>query len=134
MSVTADMQDVVAAFVASLEANGFSRSDAQIGTGFGDRSVELEAATVVVRITSDRGQWFIELGHREWAEWFDPDVWRACLDDEHPPDEPRSLREQSTYVLDGLARITVVGRSNAPDLLPCLRRAHATRARLRLGF
>lgn len=129
-----DIPDDVAALIATLEEHGFTRGSELVGTGFGDHSIELDRAPIAVRITSDRGRWTIELTHRKWDEWFDPDVWRACLEDRKPPDEPRSLGDQSAFILSNVDRLGEVGRANTADLLPCLRQAHAVRARRRLGF
>lgn len=134
MRMSAETPENVMALVASLEKHGFTRATQHIGSGFGDRSIELDRTPIVVRITSDRGQWFLELAHREWDEWFDADTWRACLEGSDPPDEPRPLDVQSAFLLSNLGRIANAGRSNAVDLLPCLRQAHAVRAHRRLGF
>lgn len=134
MPRSTEIPEDVTALVADFERHGFTRASEHVGTGFGDRTIELDRIPVVMRITSDRGQWVLELAHREWDEWFDPDVWRACLEGSVPPDQPRPLDIQSTFVLSNLGRITQAGRANGADLLPCLRHADAIRARGRLGF
>lgn len=134
MRMSAETPESVTALLASFEKHGFTRATEHVGTGFGDRSIELDRTPVLVRITSDRGQWFVEVAHRDWDEWFDADVWRACLEDSDPPDEPRPLDIQSAFLLRNLGRIAEAGRANAVDLLPRLRQAHAARARRRLGF
>jgi len=71
--------DAVQALVATLESKGFTLA-AQRGDGAVNRLVEIRRGPIGVRVTADRGQWWVELGAAPLIDWFDPDVW-----DELPP-------------------------------------------------
>jgi hypothetical protein len=47
--------------------------------GFGDEQRVWERDGALVRLTRDRGQWWCELSHRGWTEWFDIDLVAGAL-------------------------------------------------------
>jgi hypothetical protein len=134
MAMSTRPPDMLATLVARLEDRYFSIVSDERRDGFGDRVITLSTPPIAVRIVGDRDQWFVELAHEEWDDWFDPDLWRACLDDIAVPDEPRPLVEQSRFVVSELGRIIAIGSAEPGRLLSCLGETRAARSRRRIGF
>lgn len=134
MVVTPQLPDAVAVLIARLEEWGVSTTSEEAQEGFGDRTIVATNPPIDVRLVSDRGQWFIELAHTDWDDWFDPDVWRACLNDNAIPDEPQPFTAQAEFLLEELERIGAAAQTDGDGLLACLRDRRAARSRRRLGL
>jgi hypothetical protein len=119
----------VRALASCLAASGFAVV-ADTGGGPVNRVVELDGPGCGVRITADRGQWWVELGRPPEVGWYDADVWEACLDDRPIGGDPSPLDEQVAFVRRRRADIA----DAAPAIDGCLSRTHARRARARLGL
>lgn len=126
----------LASLTARLESLGFVCDSPDVSESFGDRVVTCEGLALAVRVVSDRGQWFVEVGRVDWDDWFDPDVWRACIEGAEAPPEPRELAAQAEYVALNVERLAAVAAAAAEEteVLTCLRQARAARARRRLSL
>lgn len=128
-----DLPDALAALASRLRAAGFSPVRSARTESFGDRLVVYAKSLLLVRIVSDRSQWFLELGGRDWDDWFDPDTWKACLDRTELSLEPSTTSEQAEFLGNNLGRIIdAVDRNHG--LLECLGEKRALRAKHRLGL
>ena len=127
----AEAPDLIRALVSGLEAEGFALAG-QRGNGLVNRLVELRRGPMGVRVTADRGQWWVELGGQPLGDWFDPDVWEACLDNVPVPMEPSELEVQVHFVRHRWHE--VANRLDSADVARCLDRKRSTRARTRLGL
>ena len=96
MTVT-ELPDPLAALAARLEERGFAVDEQPPSKSFGDQLITFADARLRVRVTRDRSQWSIELGHPAWGDVYDPDIWRAALEGADPT-RPRSLEQQAAYV------------------------------------
>src|SRR3954462_12842279 len=47
--------------------------------GFGDEQRVWDRDGALVRLTRDRGQWWCDLSHRGWPDWFDIDLVAGAL-------------------------------------------------------
>lgn len=121
----------IRALVANLDGEGFTVV-AEQGTGGVNRLLVLRRASCDIRITVDRGEWWIELGCSA-LDWFDPDVWQACLDDVPVHMEPTELDERVAFVLQRWPDVAAA-LDSPQDFAGCLDRARSTRARTRLGL
>ena len=117
---------------AQLEKLGFVCDAADPSDSFGDRVVTYEGPTLAIRLVSDRGQWFLEAGCADWDDWFDPDVWKACIDGDEVPFEPRELAAQVEYVALNVERLAAAAQ--AGEVLTCLRQQRAARTNRRLSL
>jgi hypothetical protein len=100
-----ELPEPLAALAATLEAQGFAVDEQPPNReSFGDQLITFEDERLRVRVTRDRGQWTIELGHPSWENVYDPDVWRAALEGTDPT-EPSTLEEQAAYVAGALDRL-----------------------------
>jgi hypothetical protein len=70
----------LAVLVARLKDLGFVCDATEPSESFGDRVVMCEGPALSARMLSDRGEWYRELAGADWDDWFDADVWRACLE------------------------------------------------------
>ena len=120
-SVPSEVRDLASA----LTAAGFGLS-VEHGSGV----LEFAGPGCRVRVSADRGQWWIELARPPRIDWFDPDVWVACLDDRPIDREPSSLAEQCAFVLERWGEVAAA----SPSLADCLARQRSTRAHERLGL
>jgi len=127
-----EVPEPVSGLVPTLEAEGFELV-AQRGDGTVNRLIELRRGSFGVRITADRGQWWIELGGPDLADWFDPDIWEACLDDVPVEMEPSGL-QQRVDVVRARWREAADRLDSSPEIKECLDRKRSTRARTRLGL
>jgi hypothetical protein len=84
-----------------------------------------------VHLTADRGQWFVDIGRMEWQEWFDADVWSACLSGNDVPLEPSPLAIQVQWIEDQWSSLVALG-TRGP--LECLIAKRRERAQGRLGL
>lgn len=136
MLVMTDLPDALADLADSLTAAGFHVDSSERSAAFGNRVVDFARGPLRARFVSDRGQWFVELRRDTWDDWFDPDIWRACLDDVPVARDPRVLDEQAAYVAAAIERIgeAVAHRFSAHRLRSCLERQRSTRSRRRLGL
>ena len=120
---------VVRELASALSAAGFELA-AEDGSGAVNRVLEFAGPGCRVRVTADRGQWWIHLARPPRIDWYDPDVWAACLDDRPVDREPSSLEEQSTFVLERWEEVAAAG----PGLADCLARQRSIRSHARLGL
>ena len=85
-------------------------------TVFGDAIIVLERDTTQIRLSCDRGPWFIEVRSRRltwtrpgWfgasSDWYSPKIWRAFLEASTPPVEIVPFGVQARWLLEDLSRI-----------------------------
>jgi hypothetical protein len=99
--------DPLGALATRLEQEGFTADERPPDrASFGDQVITFAAADLRVLLTRDRGQWSLELGHPDWGEAYDADIWRAALEGTDPT-EPTTLEAQAAYVSDRLAALRV---------------------------
>lgn len=113
---------------------GFELAAESATDSFGDHLIVLAKSPMKVRLLSDRGQWFIELSCDGWDDWFDPDIWRSCLDDEPVSEEPAALSAQVDYIVRNVSRIMEIAAGSKAGLRACLANQRAARSRVRLGL
>ena len=123
----------LASLAARLEDLGYACDATEPSESFGDRVVMCEGPALAVRMVSDRGEWFLEAGGADWGDWFDADVWRACLEGSELPLDPRDLSVQAEYVALNVERLAAAAEEEG-EVLDCLRQRRAERARHRLGL
>lgn len=133
--MTADLSQAprpIRALAERLSEDGFTLTS-QEGGGVVNRLLEFQRESCSVRISADRGEWWIEVGGPTIGDWFDPDVWEACLDGVPVQIEPTELEERVEFVCQ---RWRDIARALGPpcDIAECLDRARSTRARTRLGL
>lgn len=132
---TADLSfapEPIRTLVAGLEREGFTLVSEE-GSGPVNRLLELRREACSLRITADRGEWWIELGGPTLGDWFDPDVWEACLDGLPVQMEPAELEDRVEFVSrrwPEIARVLIV----PTDVGECLDRTRSIRARTRLSL
>ncbi len=119
----------VHALVADLTTAGFVLVSDD-GEGAVNRILQLAGPWCGVRITADRGQWWVDLGRPPQVGWYDPDLWRACLDDAPVSAEPLSFDEEADFVRRRWTEVAVA----PPEVDACLSRTQSQRARERLGL
>ena len=107
-----ELPDPLAALAARLEERGFAVDEQPPSESFGDRLITFADERLSVRLTRDRSQWTIELGHPTWEDVYDPDVWRAALVGADPM-EPSELEEQAAYVTGALDTLRASTRSRS---------------------
>jgi hypothetical protein len=74
------LNDTEARQVRELVVRGeFAVGSARVSEGFGDEQQVWERDGALVRLTRDRGQWWCDLSHRGWSDWFDVDLAAAAL-------------------------------------------------------
>ena len=95
-----ELPEPLAALAARLQEKGFAVDEQPPSESFGDQLITFADERLRVRLTRDRGQWTIELGHPTWEDVYDPDVWRAALEGADPT-QP-TLEEQAAYVTGAL--------------------------------
>jgi len=127
------LPDALAVLVSRLRAAGFSPVRSARTESFGDRLVVYAKSRLLVRIVSDRGQWFVEVGARDWDDWFDADTWKGCLDGTDVAIEPSTTSEQAEFLGQNLDRIVGAVDKNR-GLFKCLSEKRALRATQRLGL
>lgn len=127
----AQAPSAIQSLVAFLEQAGFVPTT-QRGDGAVNRLVELELGQLGVRLTADRGQWWIELGAASGGTWYDPDVWEACFENTPIRVEPSPTTRQAEFVRDRWRE--VAQHMATPSVQECLARKRSTRARERLGL
>lgn len=124
--------DAVRSLIEDLERQGFGAISDE-GSGVVNRVVELERDGCGVRISADRGEWWVELGGSRLGDWFDPDVWESCLDRVPVQTEPADLDERAAFVLRRFRDVEEAIAAD-PAIHTCLDRVRSTRARTRLGL
>ena len=77
-----------------LAAAGFSVVQER-GSGTVNRQIELRRADFAVRVTADRGQWWVEGGLPDGSAWYDAWVWQTCL--LGAPAAGQGASEEATY-------------------------------------
>jgi hypothetical protein len=104
--------------------------------GFGDRLVVLGRGAVLARLVRERGQWFLEVASgTPGDEWFDMDLWLACLDHTPVPKEPSPLIDQAAALIGRLPDIeSALLPEGAVATGECLRVVGLERARSRIGL
>src|SRR3954466_15214807 len=125
----ASLPSEVRELASALSAAGFELA-VDDGSGAVNRVLEFAGPGCRVRLTADRGQWWIHLARPPRIDWYDPDVWTACLDDRPVDREPSSLAEQSTFVLERWGEVAAAG----PGMADYLARQRSIRAHERLGL
>jgi hypothetical protein len=127
----ASLPSDVNAFVAALKTEGFDLRESRIEADhFGDALLVLADGTLQVRLISDRGQWFVEVGGTTIDGWFSPMVWRAYLDRSIDDLSTPSFRTQCEMVLGKLQEIEGAVLNDI-DLTGQLLIARAKRSRAR---
>lgn len=136
MPVMADLPEVLARLVDQLAAAGFRVESSVRSNSFGNRIVQLARGPVRVRLVRDRSQWSIDLSRDGWNDWFDPDLWRSCLDNVPIASDPSPLDEDAKFVVEAIEQIsTAVGpRLAAWKLRSCLKRSQVARSKAHFGF
>ena len=99
-----ELSGPLAALATTLEERGFAVDEQPPSESFGDQLITFADERLRVRLTRDRGQWTIELGHPGWDDVYDPDVWRAALE-RADPTNPSPLEDQAAYVAGALDRL-----------------------------
>lgn len=120
---------VLQALAVDLGQAGF-RLTGERGRGAVDRLLELTGPGCSVRLSADRGQWWVEVARTPVSDWYDPDVWVACLDDRALPLEPSPLAVQAEVVRRRWREVAAAG----PAVTDRLAATRAARARRRLGL
>jgi hypothetical protein len=119
----------VRALVPALSVAGFTVVS-EWGGGAVNRVLELAGPRCRVRVTADRGQWWLDIGRPPEVDWYDTDVWTACLDGHSTRSEPSSLEEQVDFAVRRWVDVAAAGR----DVTDRLAGERAIRARERLGL
>ena len=132
--MAAQLPGVFQSLRARLGEWGFELAAESAVDSFGDHMTVLAKSPIEVRLLSDRGQWFIELSCEGWDDWFDPDVWRSCLEDEPVSEEPTALSAQAEYIIENIGRIREFAGGSKARLRACLENQRAARSHLRLGL
>jgi hypothetical protein len=101
------------------------------GSGQVNRLIELQRPDFAVRLTGDRGQWWVEGGLPGGSEWYDASIWEACLTDS-PPGGSDTLEEQAAYFV--LHHAELAAAATRTDFWNELARCRERRARERLGL
>jgi hypothetical protein len=130
--MTMQLPEPLAYLKARLEERGFKLVSEHTSASFGDRSIVLAETPLAVRFIAERGQWFVELSCESWDDWFDPDVWEACLNDGPVRDEPAALDAQAEFITENLDHLARVVTQSESGLRTCLNEKRAARARQRL--
>jgi len=118
----------IASLLTRLQADGFVLAS-QEGSGTVNRYMEFVLGALRIRVVADRAQWWIEAGSPD-TDWFDADVWQACLDRRVIAFEPSPLDLQAEFMANRWKELVTHQLSSAD----CLRRTRARRARERLGL
>lgn len=127
-----DAPGAIRTLVTELTANAF-RLVSQEGSGPVNIVLVLQRGRCGVRISADRGEWWIEMGGAAIGDWFDPDIWDACLRDVPVATEPMELEERTKFVRHRW-RDVAKAIDTPSDIVSCLDRQRSTRARTRLGL
>jgi hypothetical protein len=114
-----------------LLGEGF-KIDSNRGEGSANCVLEFQRHTCGVRVGADRGRWWVELGPGSPTNWFDPDLWEACLDGGSVRSEPSGLEKQISFVMRRWREVAKAMES--ARTLDCLHDARSRRARQRLGL
>ena len=119
-----------------LVGEGFSVCEKRRSEGFGDVVILLQRGLIDIRFVSDRGEWSVELSGRGLGgDWFDIDIWEACLDSKRASKEPSSLEQQAAALLARLSEISaILAATDAAAVASALQSLRAERARARLGL
>lgn len=129
------LPEVLAGLWQRLEAAGFSVNAEPPLPSFGDRVITFVQAPLAIRLISDRGQWFIAMTRPAWHDWFDADLWQACLDNETGEQPGTSLADQATFVTNNLDRLAAAAEgTSSAGLLQLLKQRRAAGAKRRLGI
>lgn len=113
-----------------LTEAGFTVAEELASSSFGDLAVTFRRGILEVRVVRDRGQWSIEIAGPATG-FYDPDIWRACLEGRAAPLDPAPLADQAAFVLGHLDEL---GRAAADAATPdCLRRRGLERTEARVG-
>lgn len=97
----------------------------EVGSGYVNRLLDYSDGRLGVRITVDRGHWWLECGPVAEPDWFDPDVWCAFENGRPARLEMPSLDEQVDYLLDALPRMA---RLSGAPVINALRNLRDRRA------
>jgi hypothetical protein len=120
----------VADLVARLSDDGFSVEVTAFGSPQNQVMV-LKKQGCDVRVVADRGQWFAEMQLDGMSDWFDADVWRACMNSEDVAIEPAPLSLQIQFLLENWRQAALMDHA---QIEPCLQRSRSFRAYTRLGL
>lgn len=95
----------------------------------GDQVLRAETPAGTVQVLADRGQWFVDLAPPGVDDYFDTEVWAACLSGAPVSLELVSLDSQVAWLKEFLDEDVRTGYS-----IESLRKARQRRAYGRLGF
>lgn len=113
-----------------LQAEGFGIASS-FGSGRENWVIDLRQGACLVRLTVDRGQWWVGIGGSMDA-LYDPDIWVACLDGVPVAREPTSLEERARFVRSRWREVAAAAVSETVG--SCLERTGLLRTRERLGL
>jgi hypothetical protein len=129
VSNDSEMPEPLKALRIWLVSHGFTLAEEHRSDSFGDRFEMWVHDRCRVRIVRDKAEWALEISGDGISGWFDPDTWKACLDGDEPPQNPRALIAQTAFLESSLSQIETALMS--PETLQqCLRRRNLSR----LGF
>lgn len=113
-----------------LVAAGFARHTDDGDAPFGNRCDTFSRDGFQVRTVLDRSEWWIEVAGSA-TDFYDPDIWQACLDGAAAPLEPSTLSERAGIVVSRLDELATAGATE--QVRECLRRRGLERTERRLG-
>ncbi|NED97105.1 hypothetical protein G1H11_17535 [Phytoactinopolyspora alkaliphila] len=117
-----------------LIAQGYEKTGRHASKGFGDEVTCYSFMHVSVRVVRDRGQWFFEASPTNGVDWFDADLWHACLTNETPPVEPRASAAQAHLLTNDLADLTETAQEAPMATVERLRSLRRARSQQRIGL
>jgi hypothetical protein len=124
----------VAELASWLVARGFDVETGQLSLAFGSQVLVFRDETIAVRAVSDRGLWSLEIATPQRDNWYDAEIWAACLDARDAPTEPRDLSAQAQFVRERLDDVRRAMIERTPDeLLQCLLERQKDRFLRRMG-
>lgn len=122
--------DDVARLVERLTGAGLAPA-AERGSGGVNHVIECRSPTFAVRLTGDRGQWWVDGGLPGGTQWYDADIWGSCLTGAAPAGLG-PLDEQVDYFVSQHDALALA--ATREDTWDCLRRQRERRTRERLGL
>ena len=104
-----------------LRNRGFTTEETRYSwESFGDAIIVLQQGGTVVRLSRDRGQWFIEVAAGE-GDWMDPVIWNSFLESVEAPTEAVRFDDQAKMLLGDLPRIRTFGADPGEEAIAKLR-------------
>jgi hypothetical protein len=93
-----------------LEARGFERSYELAPLGW--LMLGWTKPTAWVRLTNDRGQWFLDMSRPELGEWFEAEIWRALFEADRPTDATLSEPQIANIARSVVPRLESLAEGN----------------------